>query len=68
MNGRLGRRLGGWRGQSGVPRQACSDWGSVRSRWVSGVSGIPYDLLPEDDNFEVIVEEEVYECGWGERK
>lgn len=63
-----GRAEVGGRGQSDVPRQACSGWGSVGSRWVSGVSGVAYDLLHEDDNFGVIVEEEVCGCGRGERK
>lgn len=66
MNGRLRWGAGGW-GQLGVPRQACSGRGSVGPRWgVGGGSGVACDLLPEDDDFGVIVEEEVW--GVGERK
>lgn len=65
MNGAVGAGAGG-RGQSGVPRQACSGWGSVGGQWGSRwVSGRPFDLLHEDDNFGVIVEEEVCVCVWG---
>lgn len=54
--GLLGRGLGGGVSQAFPGRRALvgGQWGS---RWVSGRS---FDLLHEDDNFGVIVEEEVW--------